>query len=332
MMVLIMLMLLVLVCLSVVGEVKLPLFAILKGNYYGLTDKLNLDIYFYLKLPTILSILFLGLGLGASGCVMQGLMQNPLADPTILGVSSSASFFALLGLIILPSGFMAIKSINILMVLGSFFGAILVMTILIFFSKVIQNGRIVGVLLAGVALGAMFGALTIMAMNFMSIIQLKASIAWMFGSVSEITWQGFYVILITFSFGILVLYQLHRKLDILILGFQEAEISGVSVQNVLLVSILGVSVIISGSVAIVGPIGFVGLVSPHIAREISGGKHKFLIINSALVAGNIMLIAELISKNIYPPYIIPLSAITAIMGGPFFLWLLWKYYKKSEYK
>ena len=323
-------MLFLLCLLSVMGKISLLSFVSGITDSCEIHNKLIINIYLYLKLPTILSVLFLGFGLGLSGCVMQGLIQNPLADPSILGVSSGASFFALLAVILCSWFLRAYFSVNLLMLIGSIIGAILVMGVLIIFSRIIQNGRVVGVLLAGVALSAMFGALTIFMMSFMSMIHLKTSIAWMFGSISSISWTGFLVILGGFIAGLAFLAPLHSKLDALMLGYQDAELVGINLFRTLLIAILGISIIIASSVAIVGPIGFVGLISPHIARGLTDSKHKMLMVNSALVSGCIMLFSELLSKNLYPPYILPLSAITAIMGGPFFLWLLWKFYGNSK--
>ncbi|MDC0534548.1 iron ABC transporter permease [Francisellaceae bacterium] len=300
----------------------------LADNYSLLTAKLYCDIYLYLEIPTMLSVVLVGAGLGVSGCVMQTILQNSLADPSILGVSTSSSFFALIGLLFIGS--VGVLPINLVMFLGSLIGAIIVLVILFIFSMIIQNGRLVGVLLAGVALSAMFGALMTMMLSYMSVVSLKSSIAWMYGSIDSINWLGFIYIAVSLFFGLLFIFPLSKRLDVLAIGYDNALALGINLKKVLIIAVIGVAIILAGGVAVVGPIGFVGLISPHIARRLSSSKQGYLMVNSSLVAANIMLFAELVSKNIAKPYIIPLSAITALMGAPFFLWLLWKNYRSKE--
>ncbi len=324
--ILVVILVLMIICVSLCGSLGKFIFI---DSESIITAKLYCDIYIYLELPTLISIICTGIGLGVAGCVMQTVLQNSLADPSILGVSTSSSFFALLGLLVF--GVTPFLPINLIMFIGSLLGAVLVLIVLFLFSMIIQNGRLVGVLLAGVALSAMFGAFMTLMLNYMSIISLKSSISWMYGSVDSVGWAGCVYIVTSMCCGLVCILPLGSKLDILMIGYDNALALGVRLKSVLFVSVIGIALILAGSVAIIGPIGFVGLVSPHIARRVSAaGKQRYLLINSSLVAANIMLIAELISKHLISPYIIPLSAITALMGAPFFLWLLWKNYRVKK--
>ena len=288
---------------------------------------LRWSIFWYLKLPGVLAITLVGVGLGLAGAIMQGLLQNPLADPTILGVSSGSGFFALL--VLLTSSFITADPgmIMALMLAGALLGALLVLSILLGFAALMRQNRLSGVLLAGVALSAMFGALTVMMMNFMPALDLKTSVAWAYGSFSGTDWAGVAMVAGTLLAGSTVLLGSSRALDVLMLGPEEAQALGVSLFRLLSRCVLGIGIIIAGSVAVAGPVGFVGLIAPHMARALAGARHQQLLPHSALVAALMMLGAEWGSKYLVPPYIIPLSAITALMGGPFFLWLLWRLYR-----
>jgi iron complex transport system permease protein len=289
------------------------------------------DIVLYIKFPEYIGSWFVGFSLGIVGCIMQGLLRNPLADPGILGVSSGASFFGVLVICFLPAmGGLSSGVITLTFIFASFIGATLVLVLLYLFTKVIYNTSPVTVILVGVALSGLFNALSMLLVTFSQDEQMRQAIVWGAGGVTDVSWSSVLILLIALSFSLIFLFRCVSSLNILSLGEDSAKSAGLDVTSLLLRIVIGTSIIIATSIALFGPLGFIGLIAPHISRMMRGPEHRKLLITSGLVGGVIMMLTTYVSYEVAYPYVISKGIIIAILGGPFFLWLLFQNYSTKR--
>ncbi|WP_243369264.1 FecCD family ABC transporter permease [Microvirga solisilvae] len=276
------------------------------------------------RLPRVMLGLLIGAALACSGALMQGLFRNPLADPGLVGVSAGAALAAaativvgdaLLSPLIGPLPFTALP-------IGAFIGGLL--TTFALYLVATRQGRtsIATMLLAGVAFGALSGAL----MGFLSYLsddrQLRDLSFWSLGSLSGATWTKVAVATPLILPVLLVTPFLARGLNALALGEAEAFHLGVPVQRVKALAILLVAVAVGVSVACAGMIGFIGIVVPHVLRLSAGPDHRMLLPASSLLGAALLVAADTVARTIVAPAELPIGILTAIFGAPFFLWLL----------
>ncbi|HST95141.1 MAG TPA: iron chelate uptake ABC transporter family permease subunit [Microvirga sp.] len=276
------------------------------------------------RLPRLVLGILVGAALATSGALMQGLFRNPLADPGLVGVSAGAALAAattivlgdaLLAPWIGPLPFAALP-------IGAFVGGLL--TTLGLYAVATRSGRtsIATMLLAGVAFGALAGAL----MGFLSYLsddrQLRDLSFWSLGSLSGATWVKVAAVAPLVLPVLLASPFLARGLNALSLGEAEAFHLGVPVQRVKALAILLVAVAVGASVAAAGMIGFVGIVVPHVLRLAAGPDHRVLLPASALLGGTLLIGADTVARTLAAPAELPIGILTAAIGAPFFLWLL----------
>jgi len=276
------------------------------------------------RLPRLLLGLLIGAALACSGALMQGLFRNPLADPGLVGVSAGAALAAaativlgdaLLAPIIGPLPFGALP-------IGAFVGGLI--TTWGLYLVATRQGRtsIAVMLLAGVAFGALSGAL----MGFLAYLsddrQLRDLSFWSLGSLSGATWTKVAAATPLILPVLLITPFLARGLNALALGEAEAFHLGVPVQRVKAAAILLVAVAVGASVACAGMIGFVGIVVPHILRLTAGPDHRMLLPASALLGAALLVAADTVARTVAAPAELPIGILTAAFGAPFFLWLL----------
>ncbi len=277
-----------------------------------------------IRLPRLVLGILIGSALAVSGVVMQGLFRNPLADPGLVGVSSGAGLGAVmaivlgssvLGPILLPLGIYATP-------LAAFGGGLA--TTLLLYAVSTRNGQtaIATMLLAGIALGAVAGAVTGVLVFVADDNQLRDLTFWGLGSLAGANWLKVAtagpIILLTLITAPL----LSRGLNALTLGEATAHHLGVPVQRFKNIAIVSVAASVGAAVAVSGGIGFVGIVVPHLLRLVIGPDHRFLLPASALLGACFLLIADTISRIVVAPAEMPIGIITAAVGGPFFLWIL----------
>ena len=275
------------------------------------------EILVSIRLPRVLVALLMGMALGASGALLQGILRNPLADPYILGISSGASLTAALGII---GGF-------------SFLGSFTVPALA--FVGAIVTGGIVGVmgwkrgglwperlLLAGVGLSFLFSALLMLMMSISTDEGLRRAMLWIFGDLSMSEWSRIPYGLVFVAIGILLSATRAKALNALILGDEFAHSLGFAPQRERFILFVSVGLMTAASVSLGGMIGFIGLLVPHIMRFFLGADSRLLIPASALGGGALLCIADLISRSLLPPMELPAGVITAIIGAPYFLYLL----------
>jgi iron complex transport system permease protein len=275
------------------------------------------DILLAIRLPRVLVAFLMGTALGASGAVLQGILRNPLADPYILGISSGASLTAALGII---GGFAFLGSFTVPVM--AFAGAII-------------TGAIVGVmgwkrggiwperlLLAGVGLSFLFSSLLMLLMSVSTDEGLRRATLWIFGDLSMSEWTRIPYGLVFVLAGILISATRAKALNALILGDDFAHSLGFAPQRERFILFLAVGLMTAASVSLGGMIGFIGLLIPHIMRFFLGADSRMLILASALGGGCLLCIADLISRSVLPPMELPAGVVTAIIGAPYFLFLL----------
>lgn len=280
-----------------------------------------------IRFPRVMLGILVGIAFGISGAMMQTLFKNPLADPGLIGVSAGASagvvIFMLLGKFlpeILYSGFLSYLSLPF----SAFLGAVITIFVIYKLATVYNKVAVTVMLLAGIAINAMLGALVGLFTYVSTEEELKSFTFWTMGSLADgdikIILTLLPIVLFTYIFA-------HRKkieLNLMLLGEDEARNSGVNAERLKKMIILFVSLSIGASVAFCGIIGFIGLVVPHIARLIVGSNHKFFIPLSAILGAFVLLWADSLARTIVAPAELPIGIITAILGAPFFLWLLLK--------
>lgn len=280
-------------------------------------DGVSREIMLSIRAPRSVVALIMGTALGASGAVLQGILRNPLADPYILGISSGASLFAALGII----GGTAV------------FGAF---TIPVFaFAGAIATGGVVGMLgwkkgglwperllLAGVGLSFLFSALLMLILSISSNEGLRRVTLWIFGDLSMSEWSRVPYGLLLVAGGAALAMSRAKALNALILGDEFAHSLGFAPHKERFVLFVSVGLMTAASVSLGGMIGFIGLLVPHMIRFFMGSDSRVLVPASALAGGALLCVADLISRSIIAPAELPAGIITAIIGAPYFLYLL----------
>lgn len=294
------------------------------GISLGAISENDAVIIWELRLPRVLLAFLVGGALSCSGAVVQSVLKNPLASPYTLGVSSGAAFGA--GLVIIAGVTVPILGGFLLPMTGLLFGLVTVIAGVTFASKIDKNLSGNTIVLAGMVFSLFINSI-LTVLSTMNRESLQRIILWQMGSFSMRGWDYVAGFVPFFAVCALLLFLYNRELDILSFGEDQAKAIGVDTKKVKWV-LLSLSAILSGSaVAFCGVIGFVDLVVPHLMRAVFGSKHRLIIPASILFGGCFMVTADLIARTVIPPSELPVGAITALAGAPFFAVL---YFKKSK--
>ena len=277
-----------------------------------------------IRLPRAVLGMLVGASLAVSGVVMQGLFRNPLADPGLVGVSSGASLGAVLLIVLGTATFgplFALFGFYALPV-AAFFGGLV--TTLLLYRIATRGGQtsIATLLLAGIALGALTGAVTGVLVFMADDKQLRDLTFWGLGSLAGANWTKILASAPIILLSLAVTPFLARGLNAITLGEAAAFHMGIPVQRLKNVAIVSVAAATGASVAVSGGIGFVGIVVPHLLRLVIGPDHRYLLPASALLGGTLLILADMIARTIVTPAELPIGIVTAFIGAPFFLWIL----------
>ncbi len=278
----------------------------------------------HIRAPRVLLGILVGASLALSGAVMQGLFRNPLADPALIGVSSGAALAAVTVIVLGGVIFGELSGLSLIFALpiAAFIGGVL--TSLVVFRFATTNGAtdVATMLLAGIAItaiaGAGLGILTFLADDA----QLRTLTFWTMGSLGGVTWLQLAVATPFLLLPVLFLPLYAPFLNAMLLGEAEAGHLGFEIQYLKLKLIILVAMTVGAAVSLSGIIGFVGLMVPHLIRIAVGPDHRFLLPASAILGAIVLLLADLLARTLVTPAELPIGIITAILGGPFFLWLL----------
>ncbi len=270
-----------------------------------------------IRLPRIVLGALVGGSLGIAGAALQGVFRNPLAEPGIIGVSSGAAVGAVaaivLGINFFGSGGIAVSA---------FICGLIATAIVYLVARSYGQTEVTTLVLAGIAVNATAGAFTGLFVFIADDDQLRSITFWTLGNVGGATWPVIGSVLPFFLVGLILLPFWARQLNLLSLGDREARHLGVSTERVRL-SVIVLSALLTGAaVSVSGIIGFVGLVVPHIIRLIVGPNHSFLLPASILGGVTSLLLADLLARTVVVPAEMPIGVVTAMIGGPFFLWLV----------
>ncbi len=277
-----------------------------------------------IRLPRIALGLLVGAALGTSGAAMQGLFRNPLADPSLIGISSGAALAATAVVIIGDVAAFSLPPFFQLFAfpLAAFLGAILTTIIIYKLATIAGQTAVVTLLLAGIAINALAQAFSGFLTFYATDTQIRSLTFWKLGSLGGGSWSSVLVIVPFIVIPIVLFLRLARPLNALLLGESEAGHLGFDIEKVKKLTVVLVALSVGASVAFTGLITFVGLIVPHLLRILIGADHRYLLPGSALLGACLLLIADLIARTLVAPAEMPIGVLTAITGAPFFLWLL----------
>ena len=306
------------------GSYDTPIVELGKGIFGVSSDRrINLVVQNN-RLPRIVTTILAGAGLGLAGCILQAVLRNPLASASTLGVSQGATFGAAFAIVVLGMG----STAGIGVPLCAFLGSIAVAAVILGLSKFRQVSP-EGIVLAGVAISSMFTGATTLIQYFANEVQLSTLVFWTFGDLGSTGWKDIGNMGVVVS--VLCVYCILHRWDYnALLGGEETAISlGIHVKRLTVVNMVLCCLCSSVIISNVGLISFIGLVAPHIVRMLVGNNHVYLIPGSILGGATLLLLGDLFARTIISPVILPIGAITSFLGGPLFLYLLFKGGKKQ---
>jgi iron complex transport system permease protein len=328
------------ICVSVItlllgiatGSVNIPAIDVLRvigHNVFGLnlpehsTDG-RAAIVWNQRLPRALLAFIAGAALSVSGAVMQSVLRNPLASSYTLGVSSGASFGA--SLVILMGVTLPFLSVLTLPILGFIFGLATILTVMAVAGKMDARMDNLTIVLAGMVFALFINAVTTLMFSFFRE-GIQQMIFWQMGSFRLLGWQAIYILTPVAFAGIIFISSFKWELDVMTFGEDQAQAMGVNIKRVKLTLLITAAALTGSTIAFVGIIGFVDLVAPHVVRKIFGSVHRLVIPMSALVGGTFMVLADLAARTVTSPMELPVGAVTAIIGAPFFAYV---YFSKRK--
>lgn len=303
------------------GSVSISLSEIYNSLVQGEKNNVFYEILFNFRLPKALTALLAGAALAVSGLLMQTLFQNPLAGPDVLGVSSGASLGV--GLFVLAGGVLplSIESSGWGLVISAIIGATAILLIMLGASFKVRNS--VSLLLIGLMFGSMAGALVSILQNHSNPDSLKLFVVWTLGSLSAVSWTYMKVMSALVLIGLFISFFLQKQLNALLLGENYARGLGVSVFKSRLLIIIATGLLAGAITAFTGPIAFIGVAVPHIARGLlRSSDHRVVLPASILCGASLLLVCDLVSQ--LSIYTIPINAISALFGAPLIIWIILK--------
>lgn len=301
----------------------------LVGLEIGTFEVQQANVLLQIRLPRILMAVMVGGGLGIAGAAMQGMFRNPLVEPGLIGVSSGAALFAVIFIVLVPvaSSLAWIKPIGL--PLFAFVGGLISVMAVYQLSKSQGGKDSATLILAGVAINALAGALIGMVLFFADDSALRSFTFWSLGDLAGANWSKIPISLVLISIPSILLLFNSRQLNALALGEHEAFHMGVNVRRVKIQLLLFTALIVGAGVSMVGMIGFIGLVVPHLIRILFGSDHRLVLPGSFLLGAILLNFSDLVSRIIFIPAEMPIGVITALIGAPFFIWLIFSLHKSK---
>lgn len=310
------------------GPVTISILDVVK-TLSGTTVSKQFDLIIWnIRLSQAAAAIIAGAGLAICGAVMQAVLRNPLGSPFTLGISHAAAFGAAFSVMILDLGTMTSSNLGAVTLDNPY-----LTTVIAFSFSMLATGIIIAIsrlrkatpeimILTGVALSSLFTAGTMFLQYFADDMQLAAMVFWTFGDVGRASWQDVFIIGLVTAFSYLWFTVNRWNFNAIEAGDETAKGLGVKVERVRIVSMLIASLVTSVIVSLLGVIGFIGLVCPHIVRKIIGDDYRFLLPGSCLVGGALLLAADTGARLILAPNVIPVSIFSAFFGAPVFIWLI----------
>ncbi|MBR3565823.1 MAG: iron ABC transporter permease [Paludibacteraceae bacterium] len=285
-----------------------------------LTNSLHRQVLFSLRLPKAITAVIAGIGLSLSGLMMQTLFRNPLAGPYILGVSSGATL-GVAAVLMVGAALGIVGMSNWLSIMAAIIGSTLVLLLVLAISHKIRHS--VSLLIVGMMIGSMASAVVNIIQNYANPDALKLFIVWTFGSLSAVTWQQLEILVPIFFVGCVIAVCLIKPLNGLLMGENQGRALGVDVKKTRLLIILSTGLLAGGITAFTGPIAFIGIAVPHIARGLfRSTTHNVIMPATMLIGATLLLVCDMLSGlTTYP---LPISTVTALFGAPIVIWIIVK--------
>ncbi len=280
-------------------------------------SKLTELVIWNIRLPRIMWGLAAGFGLGVAGCIMQAVLRNPLASPFTLGISAGANFGVSLAIVL---DFAVLGGMYA--VIGNAFIFAFLTSIIIIGISAIKGGTVEMLILAGIALNYVFRAASDLFQYFATSEQKEATQAFGQGDLGTFGWSELFLVSLIILICMILVAPKLKDLNIMTAGDVTAKSLGIDAGNLRVFVMTIASLLVAAVVAFVGPIGFVGLVAPHMSRMIIGSDHRFQLPASGLLGAIILVSSDILGMNIIPPIIIPVGIMTSILGVPFFFYLI----------
>ncbi|MET9607133.1 iron ABC transporter permease [Streptomyces sp. NPDC006512] len=280
-------------------------------------DRVGESVLWNVRLPRVVLALLVGASLGCAGALMQGVFGNPLAEPGVIGISAGAAVGAVAAIGLGLSFFG-----NWTITACAFVAGLITVASVYLLSRNGGRTEVVTLILTGIAVNAFAGALIGLFVFFADSGQVNQITFWQLGSLAQATWPKVLAVLPCALAGLLVAPFYARKLDLLALGERPARHLGIDVERLRLALILVVALLTAAAVAVAGVITFVGLLVPHLLRMANGPGHRFLVPGSALAGAVVLVAGDLAARTLAQPAELPLGVLTALIGSPFFFWLL----------
>lgn len=299
------------------GEYPISPLAVIKTLLGLTTNQSDGFVIFTLRLPRIITAFLVGMGLAIAGTLLQGLTRNPLAAPEVVGIEAGASLVAVSLIVLFPS--IPIAFLPVAAFLGAFIAAFLVYTL------AWDHGTSpIRLILVGIGIGEIALAFTSLLITFGNINDVSQAFVWLAGSVYGRTWLHIQALLPWFLVFIPLSLLGARELNTLHLGDDVARGLGSRVEGQRLLLLITSVALAGASVATAGTVRFVGLMAPHLSRQLVGASHEGLIPTAALMGGLIVALADLLGRSLFAPIELPCGLITAAVGAPYFLYLLYR--------
>lgn len=316
------------------GSVNISPLDVLKA-LIGQGDQQTTQIVVNIRLVRVLAAMIAGIGLGVSGCIMQGVLLNPLASDFTLGISQGAMFGAAVGIVVIGAGSVGSTGADAVIINNPYtvtaaafigaFSATLGILLLAKFKGIDPEAMI----LAGIAFGFLFQAGMIIVQYFANDVQVASIVFWTFGDIGRASWQELaFMTLIILPISVVFMFN-RWNYNTLESGDDIAKSLGVNVSRTRALGMFLAALISSVTVAFLGIIAFIGLVSPHVMRRIIGGDYRYLIPGSCVMGALLLLAADTVSRTIIAPIVLPVGAITSFLGAPLFIYLLVKGYRRT---
>ncbi len=305
-----------------VSDIYLTFLDYFTGSDHGV-PKIQSDIILELRMPRVLWAVAAGAGFGLTGALMQTVLRNPLASPFTLGISSGANFGVAVAIV---SG-LGVVGDTYSVIACAFMGSLVTSFIIIGISSM-KGGTIQILVLSGIGLNYILGASGDMLEYMATPEQLESTRAFSRGELGAFGYQEFLWVAPILAAGILIIIPMILDLNAIVAGDEKANSLGINTGALRIKVMLIISLVVSSIVAFVGPIGFIGLISPHIVRSITGLNHKLYLPGSALVGAVILLLADTLGMNMLGNTVIPVGVMTSFVGVPFFLYFILKERRK----
>jgi len=291
-------------------------------------ENIDYEILVRVRLPRVILAALVGAALACSGVVLQAILRNPLADPYILGISSGAGLGVIIAILSgISWSFLGGSPIGIF----AFAGALITVWLVWYIGHFTGKSQVTSLLLAGVVVNAFFSAVIMFLTSIAKSEQLRSTIYWLMGNITEKDSAVLLVSAVCILAGIIGLFSICHRLNISTLGEYEAKGLGVDTAKTRVIAFAFAAFITSIAVSLSGLIGFVGLIVPHGVRLVFGPDHRQLLPISAIIGGIFLVIADTLARTVFGQEQLPVGVITAIAGGPFFLILLAKYSRKVSW-